>query len=97
MARLEKDSNAIATNLDERLNKIANEYAGIWSVGRDELDDLEKMIEIISQEEDLFDDLIAKTKYDSIECMSNSKKKTNKLQIILNLNVEPPIWMRSKS
>lgn len=62
MERLKKGGNENPINVSERMNKIANEYPGIWLVSKDETSHLEKMIEIISQEEELTDELIAKSK-----------------------------------
>lgn len=45
---------------------IAKEYDGIWSISEDDIAELETQIEIIGKKEEYFDDLIAKTKLDSI-------------------------------
>lgn len=44
------------------MDKIADEHAGIWSVSTDDISDLENSIKILSQEEELYDDLNAKIK-----------------------------------
>lgn len=48
------------------MENIEKEYNGIWSIDEDEIAELEKQIEIISQEEEFYEDLIAKAKYESI-------------------------------
>lgn len=61
-ARLQRDENGNATALAKRMDKIAKEYDGIWSINDDEIAKVEKLIEISIQEEDFYDDLIVNTK-----------------------------------
>lgn len=46
------------------MDKIAKKYDGIWSINEDDIDELDKNIEIATQEEELYDDLVAKAKWE---------------------------------
>lgn len=63
-ARLKQDENGNTTTITKRMDKIAKEYDGIWSINEDELAEMMELIEIDMQEEEFYDDLIANTKYD---------------------------------
>lgn len=62
-ARLSQIENENTTILAKRKDKIAKEYDGIWSINEDDIAELEKNIEIATQEDELYDDLIAKAKW----------------------------------
>lgn len=63
-ARLKRDENGNTITITKRMDKIAKEYDGIWSINEDDIAEVEKLIEIAAQEEEFYDDLIANTKYD---------------------------------
>lgn len=63
-ARLKRDENENTITITKRMDKIAKEYDGIWSINEDDIAEVEKLIEIAAQEEEFFDDLIVNTKYD---------------------------------
>lgn len=44
------------------MEKISRKFEGIWSVDEDEIAELEQLIDIVSQEDEFYDDLIAKAK-----------------------------------
>ena len=46
------------------MDKIAKKYDSIWSINEDDIDELDKNIEIATQEEELYDDLVAKAKWE---------------------------------
>lgn len=62
LARQKCDKNGNGITIAERMDNIADEYEGIWSISEDDIVELEKHIKIISQKEEEFDDLIAKAK-----------------------------------
>lgn len=67
MARFKADENKNKIPLTKRMQNIDKEYDGIWSITEDDVTELEKLIEIYNQEEEFYDDLIAKAKYESIQ------------------------------
>ncbi|XP_055309300.1 augmin complex subunit dgt3 [Sitodiplosis mosellana] len=82
LARLKQDENVKTTTLAKRMDKIAKEYNGIWSVNEDDIVEVEKRIEIATQEEEFYDDLIAKAKsatLDTIEEITVLKGRTTRI------------------
>lgn len=59
---MKQDGNGNTITLAQRMDKIAKEYDGIWSINENDIAEVEKLIEIATQEEELYDDLYTKTK-----------------------------------
>lgn len=50
--------------ITKRMDKIAKDYDGIWSINEDDIAEMMELIEIDMQEEEFYEDLIANTKYE---------------------------------
>lgn len=59
---MERNKNEHTASLTERMDNIAKQYDGIWLNTEDKISDLNDAIDIESQKEEQFDNLIAKTK-----------------------------------
>lgn len=59
---MKQDENG--NTITKRMDKIAKDYDGIWSINEDDIAEMMKLIEIDMQEEEFYEDLIANTKYE---------------------------------
>ncbi|XP_031636892.1 augmin complex subunit dgt3 [Contarinia nasturtii] len=82
LARLKREENENTITLDQRKENISREFDGIWSINEDEIAELEQLIDVVSQEDEFYDDLIAKAKVanlDAIEELTVLKGKKARL------------------
>lgn len=46
----------------QRMDHIAKEYDGIWSINDDKITEFQQLIDIANKEEEYYDDVVNKTK-----------------------------------